>query len=123
MGGVYAGGYLSPHTVNEIAFDIYNVKGEFKANLARYSWSTDEVISADVDEWGRAAFGQAAFGGQANTSDLIESFGGGNPRINNLQRLRIKITGGDKYRHILSWISVKTTQKGLIKRRNFTKLT
>jgi hypothetical protein len=123
LNGLYAGGFLSQNTKNKIAFDIYDVTGKFIPDRVQYDWTVNDNGSLAVDEWGTMAFGDGAFGGGVDKAGLIESFGGGSPRINNLQRLRIKVTGSDKMRHILSWISVKTTQKGAIQRRNFSQIT
>lgn len=122
LGGVYAGGFLSPSTVNEIRFDIYNVNGKLITDKEIYEW-TAQNTEGSYDEWASAMWGESGWGGQVDTSGLVESFDGGSPRINNLQRLRVKITGGDKLPQIINWIAVKTTQKEPIKRRHITRTT
>lgn len=122
LNGAYAGGYLSPSTHLDIEFDIYDRDGCLLKNKTRYRWSADEKQS-EYDEWASAQFAGSSWAGDYDLAGLVESFGGGSPRINNLQRLIIRVVGGDKMRHILNWISVKTRQKGPIRRRNFTQLT
>lgn len=118
----YAGGFLSPSSAPKIRFDIYDRDGNLVQDKAKYEWSANSS-SFDYDEWGSAKWGDSAWGGDFNRAGLVESFGGGSPLINDLQRLRIKVTGGDKLRNILSWIAVKTQRKGPIKRRNFSQIT
>ena len=122
LDGIYAGGRLTPNDELTVAFDIYDINGNFVKDKTQYLWTGTEA-SVDYDEWGSAMWGDSALGGGVDVAGIVNSFGGGSPRINNLQRLLVRITGGSKTPHILNWISVKTTQKQPIKRRNFTKIT
>lgn len=125
LNGTYAAGLLSPSTELYIKTDIFNLKGDLQENKTNDKWSANTTGSSEgFEEFGSAAFGVVAFGGvyeNSDTSGLIESFGGGSTRINNFQRLRIKIEGADKLKHILTWLSAKITTKNAIKRRNFVK--
>jgi len=120
--GAYSGGFLSPSSELTVRFSIYDIDGDYAADKAKYLWTANSSNS-EYDEWGSARFGESAFGGGFDKAGLVESFGGGSVRINNLQRLRVKITGGDKLRHIISWLAVKTERKNVIRRRNYTQLT
>jgi len=126
LNGVYAGGLLSPSTELHIQTDIYNLKGDFTENKTDHLWTTNSTgTSGAFDEWG-AELGTTAFGGAYEDSDtegLVESFGGGSITINNFQRLRMRIKGGDKLGHRLTWLGARITTKHAIKRRNFTKIT
>lgn len=119
--GVYAGGFLSPSSVNQIRFDTYDIDGVIHYDKEKYEW-TAQRSEGRYDEWGSASWGLSSFGGGFDTSGLVESFDGGSPRINNLQRLRVRITGGGKSRHVLNWIAVKTLKKDTIKRRHITQI-
>ncbi len=120
--GVYAGGYLSPSSELKVRFDTYTKNGVIEYDKEQYLWNAENQ-SNDFDEWGSAKWGDSAIGGGFDTTGLVESFGGGSPRVNNLQRLRVHITGGDKLKHILNWIAVKTLRKSETRRRNFQRLT
>jgi len=120
--GVYAGGFLSPSTELTISFDIYDKDGVFIENKEQYLWSP-EGSSVEYDEWGSAQWGASAWGGDFNISGLVESFGGGSPKIANFQRLRMRVTSGDTLRHIINWIVPKTRSKEAIKRRNISQIT
>ena len=124
--GIYSAGLLSPSTTIHIKTDIFDLNGDLTETKTDYTWGANSTGSAeDMVEWGGEFFG-SFFGGayeDAETDGLIESFGGGSVRINNFQRLRIKITNADKYRHIITWLSAKITTKSPIRRRNFTKIT
>jgi hypothetical protein len=120
--GLYAGGFLTPADELKIRFDTFDVSGNIDYDKEQYLWTGTESTLA-YDEWGLARFGESAFGGSFPTAGLVESFGGGNPRVNNLQRLRVRITGGSKTKHILNWIAVKTVTKQPIRRRNITRIT
>lgn len=117
LGGLYAGGFLSPSTTLQIKFDIYDVNGQLQTDKGVYEW-TAQNSEGSFDEWASAMWGQSAFGGGFDTTGLIESFDGGSPKISNLQRLRVRIVGGDKLKHILNWIAIQTTQKQAIRRRH-----
>lgn len=119
LNGIYAGGFLSPSSELTISFDIYDVDGQLVENKKSYLWTAQNSDSS-FDEWASSMWGASAFGGTVDTAGLIESFDGGNPRINNFQRLRVRITSGDKLRHIVNWIAVKTIQKEPIRRRHIT---
>lgn len=124
LNGIYAGGFLSPSSELRIRFDTYSRTGQIIYDKEIYKWTVSETEGAqDYDEWGSAKWGDSSIGGGMDTAGLVESFGGGSPRVNNMQRLRIRITGSGQLRHILSWISAKTQQKGEAKRRNFTRIT
>jgi hypothetical protein len=122
LNGLYTGGFLSSSSELTIRFDIYDVDGVLVEDKAKYKW-TATTSSLGYDEFGSAAFGDSMFGGDFDTVGLVESFGGGSPRINNLQRLRVRITAGDKLKHILNWIVVKTVRKTPIRRRNISQIT
>tara|TARA_Y100000310_G_scaffold157840_2_gene157298 strand:+ start:9642 stop:11231 length:1590 start_codon:yes stop_codon:yes gene_type:complete len=122
--GLYAGGFLSPSTELTISFDIYDVDGVLIENKEEYLWTVDaNSAGLEYDEWGSAKWADSAIGGDFDTAGLIESFGGGSPRINNMQRLRVRVTGGDELRHIINWLSLKTEGKNPIKRRNISQIT
>jgi len=120
--GVYAGGFLSPNTTLKIRFDIYDVTGKPIANKTVYEW-TAQRDDSEYTGWGTASWGTSSYGGDYDTTGLVESFDGGRPRISNFQRLRIKVTGGDKLKHIVNWISTEIQSKSPIRRRHITKLT
>ena len=114
----YAGGFLSPSDKLNMSFDIFDLQGSFVENKKELEWSGSESSSGHT-EFGTSIFGESAFGGDFDTSGLIESFGGGSPVISNFSRLRVKVTSNSKMKHILNWASFKTRQKQPIKRRNF----
>jgi len=120
--GLYAGGFLSPSTTLDIRFDIYDVTGKLITDKTTYRWSTQRSLGGHTG-WGTGGWGGSSWGGDYDTTGLVESFDGGSPRISNFQRLRVRITGGDKLRHILNWIALKIEQKDSIRRRNITKIT
>lgn len=120
--GVYAGGFLTSGDELMVRFDSFDLDGNIVYDKEKYLW-TGEDGNSDYDEWGSAQFGGSAWGGSFSTAGLVKSFVGGSPRINNLQRLRIRITGGSETKHILNWISPKTTQKQPIRKRNLTRIT
>lgn len=119
---MYAGGYLTPDTSLVTEFDIYDRKGCYVRNKERYQWQPT-CVNSRYDEWASARFGQSQFGGGGTLAGLVSSFGGGSPRINDFQRLIVRVVGGDKSKHILNWITAKTRQKSPIKRRDITQLT
>jgi len=122
LSGLYAGGFLSPSTQLTIRFDTYSKDGVITEDKERYLW-TAEGVAIDYDEWGSAKWGESAWGGDFDKAGLIESFGGGSPRINNMQRLVISVTGGDELRHIINWLAVRTERKEAIRRRNISQIT
>lgn len=122
LSGIYAGGFLSPSTQLTIRFDTYSKDGVITEDKERYLW-TAEGVAIDYDEWGSAKWGESAWGGDFDKAGLIESFGGGSPRINNMQRLVISVTGGDELRHIINWLAVRTERKEAIRRRNISQIT
>lgn len=122
LDGIYAGGFLTSGDELLIRFDTFDLTGLIQYDKEKYRW-TGESGNSDWDEWGSAQFGGSAWGGSFVTAGLVSSFSGGSPRVNNLQRLRIRITGSSTTKHILNWISAKTTQKQPIRRRNLTRIT
>lgn len=119
---IYTGGSLSPSSILNIAFDIYDVNGKPIKNKTTYEW-TPQRDDSRYAGFGQGSFGKTPWGGDMDTTGLVESFDGGSPRISNFQRLQVKITGGDKVRHILNWIACGIQSKAAIRRRHITKLT
>jgi len=122
LNGVYAGGFLTPGDELMIRFDTFDLDGNIIYDKDKYKW-TGVAYGLSFDEWASASWGESAWGGSLDVAGLVESFGGGSPRVNNMQRVRVRITGGSLTNHVLNWISVKTKQKQPIKRRNFTRIT
>jgi hypothetical protein len=122
LSGIYAGGQLTPGDELMVRFDTFDLDGNIVYDKEKYKWTGGESNLA-YDEWASAQWAGSGWGGSSPDAGLVESFGGGSPRVNNLQRLRVRITGGSMTRHILNWISAKTRQKQPIKRRNFTRIT
>lgn len=114
----YAGGALSTGSEIKINFDIYNKYGDFRENVEELTWTANDG-GGQADGWADAIWGESAWGGGFDLGGLIQSFGGGSPKISNFQRLLVKLTSGDKLPHVLNWLALKTTQKAPIKRRNF----
>jgi hypothetical protein len=121
LNGAYCAGFLTPDDELTISFDIYDLQGVFQGEKEKCLW-TGTGTASDYDEWGSAQWGGSAWGGAFNTSGLVKSFSGGSPTIRNFQRILVRITSGNKTRHIINWISARTTQKQPIKRRNLTKI-
>jgi hypothetical protein len=119
LSNLFAGGFLSVDSQLTISFDIYNKLGILEENKASMLW-TAQSVNGGYDEWGSAQWGKSGWTGSFDTGGLIESFDGGSPKISNFQRLRIRIVGGDKLRHIINWVAVKTTKKQEIRRRHIS---
>lgn len=118
--GFYSGGFFSPSTEVDIRFDTHKLNGDIVVGKTEYKWLAN-ITSMDYDEWGSASWSNSAWGGDFDKAGLVECFAGGSPRIENLQRLILNINGGDKYRHVLSWLALKTIVKQPIRRRNLIK--
>lgn len=118
---IYAGGFLSNLSELTISFDIYDVNGKPVLNKAKYLW-TAQRVSSSFYGWGTGSWGLTAFGGDVDLTGLVESFDGGSPRINNMQRLRVRIKGSDEARHIVNWLAVGIETKSPIKRRKITQI-
>ena len=114
--GGYIKGFLHSTAVVHVAYDIYNVKGEPESNKLEFDW-TAQYSALDTDGWGTAIWGESSWGGDADSSELIECFDGHHHFIRNFQRIRIHITEGSNLPHQIDWFSVDARPKAEIRRR------
>jgi len=117
--GQYFQGKLSATSELDIAFDVYDKRGLFIGRKKAMTWSSDASDST-IEEYGRALYGSASFGGDSDTAGAIENYAGGRCRINNLQRLRIDITENSKVYHEIHFFTLITRVKSMIRKRNLT---
>ena len=114
--GCYVQGYLSPSTVINVRFDIYDVTGKPINDKLKFLW-TAQRSKLGEDGWGTAAWGTSGWGGDLDYSNLVESFDGCRPFIRNFQRVILHITNSDKLPHAISWVSLESQVKAKIRRR------
>ncbi len=116
MKGQYIDAFMIPGSVLKVAFDIYDVKGNFIPD-----YLTFDVIPTTSpgrsDGWGNAEWGRSSWGGDEDNSGMVEWFGGSRGYIRNYQRVRVRITGHDKNPHILVWFKMLSEIKIAIRRR------
>jgi hypothetical protein len=118
----YIQGFLSPSTELTVRFNIFDVTGKPVVDKKRYTWSAQYNLNG-FDGWGTAGWGGSAWGGDVDFNQLVESFDGIDPFIRNLQRLSVRITGGDVLPHVINWFSAETEVKAKIRRRKLVELT
>lgn len=121
----YVDAFLSPSTVLQVCFDIYDTTGNFIANKLCFVFSS-QAAAGRAGGWGVSAWGGSGFGGHDSDAgnNMVECFDGfGAGHIRNFQRVRIKITGHDKIPHSLVWIKAQSEPKIQIRRRKMKLLT
>lgn len=112
----YIQGFLSASSVIQVAYDIYDVQGNFVPDKVTFNW-TPQAGSNLSDGYGIASWGTGAWGGDVDTAGLIECFDGAKGYINNYQRIRLKITAHAQVPHAVNWVSLRSKQKVQIRRR------
>lgn len=120
--GQYMDAFVVPGAILNVSFDIYDVKGNFIQNQLGFDFISDSVLGTG-DGFGIASFGLSGYGGAEGEAGVSEYFGGARGFISNYQRLRVKISGHDKYPHKLVWIKVLTKEKIQIRRRTMVQTT
>lgn len=114
--GGYVKGLLHPTSEIEVGFDIYNRNGETEENKLGFTWTAQSNLNK-ADGFGTGEYGKSSWGGDKDSSDLVESFDGFRQFIRNFLRIRIRITESSKVGHQLDWISLETRQKTATRRR------
>jgi len=119
---LYIQGFLSSSSDITIRFDIYDRTGKLIKDKIRFQW-TAQGSNSTFSGYNSAKYSSAAYGGDQDSARLIESFDGSDAFISNYQRIRLRITSGDKVPHIINWVSIDSQEKVKIRRRKLTKLT
>jgi len=91
---VYAHGELNAASSISLDFDIYDIDGIKSTDKLKYTW--------------------------AGITGKTEVFAGGAERINNFQRIILKISEASKLPHTITYVSLLTREKRQIRRRNLT---
>ena len=117
--GQYVQGILSPSSVINISFDIYDTKGVQIERKIEFNWRLNEN-SLDTDGYGEAAYGTSPYGGDVDFAGMVESFDGGRFKIANYQRLRVRFSGHDQVGHVINWLRLETRTKAQIRRRKLS---
>jgi len=119
--GQYVQGFLSPSTELDLRFDIYDRTGKFIKDKMKLRWTSNNDPGLS-DGYGIADWGKSPWGGDVDLAGTVESFAGFRGRINNWQRIRLRITGNDKVAHQINWFSLQTKSKVPIRRRNLVQI-
>lgn len=120
--GQYLDAFVVPGAILKVSFDIYDVKGKFIQNQLGFDFISDNDDGTG-DGFGTASFGTSGFGGSEELAGTSEYFGGGRGFIRNYQRLRVLISGHDKFPHKLVWIKCLAEEKVPIRRRTMVQTT
>lgn len=114
-------GFLSISSNISVSFDIYNRNGILIKDKLIGIWKTSSSDSSQSG-WGVSSWGRNSWGGDSNNQGLVESFNGWAPSINNFQRLRVTLRENSTLPHQISWFSMVTKEKSLIRRRGIQNL-
>jgi hypothetical protein len=114
--GAYIKGKLHLKSTINVAFDIYNVRGELETDKLQFTWTPQYNLNTS-DGWGTAGWGTAGYGGDNDASGMLECFDGMHQFIRNFNRIRIRITESSRVPHELHWFSVDARPKTEIRRR------
>ena len=115
----YFQGRLSPSTSLNVAFDIYDTKGNLVEKKKQITWSLTDN-EKEVTEYGTGTYGSSAYGGVDGTDELVEDFAGASAKISNFQRLILHITENSEAPHEINWVSLIVEKEIPITRRNLT---
>jgi len=119
--GTYTQGFLSPSSVINVKYDIYDTEGKFSIDKLKYEWTTQYTLGTSGG-WGSSEWGRSPWGGDVDYANLVPSFDGNNSTIRNCQRVCIHITCSDKYHHVINWLSLRAKEKVNIRRRRMVQL-
>jgi len=120
--GCYVGGFLSPSSEIQVAFDIYDTDGSPITDKLKYQWTPSYNLNG-ADEYGSAAYSSSSYGGDNDSPALIECFDGARTIIRNFNRIRLHITSNDDCAHILTWCKLDAEVKSQVRTRKLLKLT
>lgn len=117
---LWVDGSLSPSTEITIAFDIYDRNGVFVPNKKQATWTPDGIGSGGGAGYGEEGWGEMGYGGRTGGTDLIHSFDGakGLVKINNFQRLILKLNENSQVPHRVAWTKLDIREKNPIRIRN-----
>jgi hypothetical protein len=119
--GIYMHGFLSPSTSLNVKFDIYDIEGNLVTNKISYTWTADGGSEMGLG-YGDSPWGTSAWGGDSDLTGTIESFSGGSRRIRNFQRLILKLNEQSQVPHAITYLTMITREKRMIRRRNLTEV-
>jgi len=114
--GQYMDAFLSPSGSLNVQFDIFDITGNFVENKLNFDMTVQGAVGKEFG-YGVQGYGEG-FAGQYDDSNMLECFDGGDNKIRNYQRIRVRIRAHDKFPHILVWLKLITNQKGNIRRRH-----
>ena len=85
----------------------------------KYTW-TPAIGGGAAVGYGESEWGVSPWGGDVGVAGMVESFDGGASRINNFQRILLKIEENSKVPHSITYVSLLTKEKRQIRRRTLT---
>lgn len=118
--GGYLQGDLSPATVLTINFDIWDKSGTFYENKLSLKWTASGSLGGSLGGYGVGSWGLAGWGSDGDLTGTLSSLAGFRQVLNNIMRIKIKISGNDKVIHKINWASLITKDKQLTRLRNLT---
>jgi len=110
----YSKGFLSLDSIIDVNFDIYDKEGAPIESKRVNRW-TPQRDDSTGDGWGSAKWGESAWGGDYDLSNMIECTNWCRGRISNAQRISVRFTSEVTVPHIISWFSAEIEEKQAIK--------
>ena len=117
---MWIAGELSPSTQIGINFNIYDLTGTLIEDKKEATWTPDEIGSGGAAGYDGAGWDALEYDGRVAGTDLIPTLDGakGLVKINNFQRLILKLNENSKVPHKISWVKMDIREKQAIKARN-----
>ena len=113
---VYAGGKLSQGQIVTISFDIYDKAGILVLDYKNITWSPNATSFSHATGIGTAKFGSAIGSGDSSSVSTVNSWLHKMLKIYEYSRIVLRITEESGLPMELSWLSVKTEDKGVNKK-------
>lgn len=114
-------GDLSSSSQVYVHFDIYNRLGQFVKDKTIWLW-TPQYAPPGLDGFSNAGYGESSWGGDVEQSGLIPSFSGCAVRIQNFQRIIIRIEETSKLQLAINWFTLIGRIKAENRRRDIVKV-
>jgi len=121
IGKFYVQGSLTQNAPVTISFNVYDRTGRYDANRMQYTWEAEIVLGSGAG-YDMMAYDSGAYGGDLDSSELVESFDGAMTGIKRALRLRVNFSASDTSEHEINWFSVMAKQGALARRRQLTKI-
>lgn len=115
-------GFLSRDSAIDVHIDTYTLDGAPIKSKCKKRWTANRNDDK-AKGWGSSGWNIDAWGGDADTSKMVECMDGFNARINRAQRVTVRFTSNVNCPHVINWFGCNIEDGAPIRMRGMTTIT